>query len=151
MRVFFEGVNLPSKGTLIVWGVSLLIFLIILVILTMRVSNSIKNSAKNNGRINQYLAAVPADKIGTINAIYQNTRKSTGHAMLLCLVGGSFGIQRIYLGKQKSAMAMFLFFWTGIPTIISLFDLAGMPETISDYNLNVIQSLYSQIASPITK
>ena len=151
MRAFFEGLALPSKGTLIVWGVSLLVFLVFVVILAVRISNSIKNAAKNNGRINQYLAAVPADKIGTINAVYQNTRKSTGHGLLLCIVGGTFGFQRIYLGKEKSALAMFLFFWTGIPTIISLFDLAGMPETVSDYNLNVVQSLYSQIASPISE
>ncbi len=151
MKAFIAGLDLPTRGTLIVWGVSILIFCIFLVILAVRISNSIKNAEKNNGRINQYLAAIPADKIGTIQAIYQNTRKSTGHAMLLCLMGGSFGFQRIYLGKSKSALAMFLFFWTGIPTIIMFFDLTAMPETISDFNLNVIQSLYSQIASPVTE
>ena len=151
MREFFVNLDLPSRGTLIVWAVSLAIFIIFLVILAARISNSVRTAAKNNGRINQYLAAIPADKVGTIHAVYQHTRKSTGIAMLLCLVGGTFGIQRAYLGKERSAFTMFLFFWTGIPTIISLFDLTGMPAAVSDFNLNVIQSLYSQIAAPVSE
>ena len=102
----------------------------------------------NNGKINQYLAAVPADQIGTINAIYQNTRKHLSSAIILAIVGGIFGFQRIYLGKRKSAMAMLIFFWTGIPTIISLFDIVNMPRTISEFNLGVIESLYNQLAKP---
>ena len=107
-----------------------------------------KALASNNARINQYLAAVPSDRIGTINAVYQNSRLHLTGAMLLCIVGGAFGFQRIYIGKRKSAMAMFMFFWTGIPTIISLFDLSDMPKTVSEFNLTVAESLYNQIAAP---
>jgi TM2 domain-containing membrane protein YozV len=137
-----------APGVLIVWSVTVIIFLIILIILIKRLSDNMKESAQNNGRINQYLAAVPADKIGTINAVYQNTRKSLGHAMILSVVGGIFGLQRVYLGKRKSAVLMMLFFWTTIPGIISLFDLTAMPKTVSEFNLAVIRSLYDQIASP---
>ncbi|MBQ6509602.1 MAG: TM2 domain-containing protein [Flexilinea sp.] len=139
---------LVAPGVLIVWGVTLLIFLVFLIILVKRLSDSISASTQNNGRINQYLAAVPADKIGTVNAVYQNTRKSLGLAMTLSIVGGVFGIQRAYLGKRKSAVLMMLFFWTTIPGIISLFDLTAMPKTVSEFNLSVARSLYDQIASP---
>ena len=139
---------LVAPGVLIVWGVTLLIFLVFLIILVKRLSDSINASTQNNGRINQYLAAVPADKIGTVNAVYQNTRKSLGLAMTLSIVGGVFGIQRAYLGKRKSAVLMMLFFWTTIPGIISLFDLTAMPKTVSEFNLSVARSLYDQIASP---
>ena len=139
---------LIAPGFLIVWGVSLLIFLVFLIIFVKRLSDSIKIAAQNNGRINQYLAAIPADKIGTVSAIYQNTQKNAGIAMILALVGGIFGIQRIYLGKRKSAVLMMLFFWTTIPGIISFFDLTAMPRTVSEFNLSVIRSLYDQIASP---
>ncbi len=128
--------------------ITLLIFSIILIILVKRYSNSIKISTQNNGRINQYLAAVPADRIATVNAIYQNTRKSIGMGMALSVVGGSLGVQRAYLGKRKSAIFMMLFFWTGIPAIVSLFDLTAMPKTVSEYNLTVVHSLYDQIAAP---
>lgn len=140
--------NLSPLGTSILWGVSLLIFFIFVVILAVRISKSIKEAAYLNGRINQYLAAVPADRIGTINAIYMNTCKKLSSALILCIVGGIYGFQRIYLGKRKSAVLMFLFFWTGVPTIISLFDLSVMPETVAQYNLGVIESLYNQIAAP---
>ena len=139
---------LVAPGVLIVWGVTLIIFFVFIIILVKRLSDSIKISAQNNGRINQYLAAVPAEKIATVNAIYQNTRKSLGLAMTLSIVGGVFGVQRAYLGKRKSAVLMMLFFWTTIPGIISLFDLMDMPKTVSDFNLTVIRSLYDQIASP---
>ena len=139
---------LIAPGFLIVWGVSLLIFLVFLIIFVKRLSDSIKIAAQNNGRINQYLAAIPADKIATVSAIYQNTQKNVGIAMILAVVGGIFGIQRIYLGKRKSAVLMMLFFWTTIPGIISLFDLTAMQRTVSEFNLSVIRSLYDQIASP---
>ena len=139
---------LVAPGVVIVWGVTVFIFLVILIILVKRLSDSIKAAAQNNGRINQYLAAIPADKIGTVNAVYQNTRKSLGLAMALSIVGGIFGVQRAYLGKRKSAVLMMLFFWTTIPGIISLFDLMDMPKTVSEFNLTVIRSLYDQIASP---
>ena len=135
----------PLK-TAVIWASGLLIFLIFLVILTVRLFNSLKTSAQNNGRINQYLAAVPPEQIGTISAVYQNTRKSLGLAMILSIVGGGYGLQRAYLGRRKSAVMMFLFFWSGIPTIISIFDLVNMPKTVSEFNLTVARSLYEQIA-----
>ena len=141
-------VAMLTSGPVIVLAVTLVIFFAILIILVKRLSDNLKIAAQNNGRINQYLAAVPADRIGTVNAIYQNTRRSLGMALLLSSVGGIFGLQRIYLGRRKSAVLMFLFFWTGIPAIVSLFDLADMPKTVSEFNMNVVRSLYMQIASP---
>ena len=140
--------NMTPKGSIILLTVTLAIFLAFLITFSIRISHSIKDGALNNGKINQYLAAVPADQIGTINAIYQNTRKHLSSAIILAIVGGIFGFQRIYLGKRKSAMAMLIFFWTGIPTIISLFDIVNMPRTISEFNLGVIESLYNQLAKP---
>lgn len=148
MYDFLSNLNLSQKGVLILWSVSLCIFLIFLVILARRISTGIKAYVENNGRINQYLAAVPADRIGTVNAVYQNTKKHLSGALLLCIVGGTFGFQRIYLGKKSSAVTMFLFFWTGIPTIVSIFDLTLMPKIVSEFNLGVVESLYNQIAAP---
>ena len=93
---FFE--TTPT-GALIILGLSLIIFIIILFYLSIRLTKSIQAAALNNGRTNQYLAAVPADRIGTVNAVYQNTRKQLSTAMILCLVGGTFGLQRAYLGS----------------------------------------------------
>ena len=141
-------INENTNTVLLLWGITLGIFFIFTIILVSRISKSMKKAAENNGRINQYLAAVPADRIGTVNAVYQNSRKNLAEAMILAVVGGLFGLQRIYIGKQRSAVFMFLFFWTGIPAIISLFDLVNMPDTISTFNLSVAESLYNQIAAP---
>lgn len=140
--------NNTTEVTLVLWLITFLIFFVFVVILAIRISGSIKTAAQDNSQINQYLAAVPPEKIGTVNAVYQNTRKNLALALILCLVGGTFGIQRIYLGRRRSALLMFLFFWTGIPAVISLFDLANMPLIISTFNLSVIESLYNQIAAP---
>lgn len=137
---------IPSRKIALIWAIALAVFLILLLIMAKKLSDSIKASAQNNGRINQYLAAVPAEQVGTISAVYQNTRKSLGHAMILTVIGGTYGLQRTYLGRRKSATIMFIFFWTGIPTIISIFDMISLPKTVSEFNLAVVQSLYEQIA-----
>ena len=131
--------------------ITVVIFLVILVILVKRLADSLKLSTQNTGRINQYLAAVPADKIGIVNAVYLNTKKDLALALILCLVGGTFGIQRIYLGRRRSAVLMLLFFWTGVPSVISLFDMVAMPRLVSEFNLTVVRSLYDQIAAPNLK
>ncbi len=148
MKDLFSAEFLEAPGILIVWGATVVIFFVFVVILVKRLSDSMRIGGQNNGRINQYLAAIPQERIGTVNAIYQNTRKSLGVAMILSIVGGPFGFQRAYLGKRKSAVLMMLFFWTLIPEIISLFDLTAMPRTVSEFNLSVISSLYDQIVSP---
>ncbi len=140
--------NTTPTGALVILGLTIVIFFVIIICLAIRLNHSIQQATLNNGRGNQYLAAVPADRIGTVNAVYQNTRKNLSSALILTLVGGVFGLQRAYLGKRKSAMAMFLFFWTGIPSIISLFDLTDMPRIVSEFNLGVVESLYDQIAAP---
>ncbi|MBQ6505281.1 MAG: TM2 domain-containing protein [Flexilinea sp.] len=148
MNEFELLLNATPTGALVILGLTIVIFFGIIVYLAIRLNHSIQQAALNNGRGNQYLAAVPADRIGTVNAVYQNTRKNLSSALILTLVGGIFGLQRAYLGKRKSAMAMFLFFWTGIPSIVSLFDLTDMPRIVSEFNLGVIESLYNQIAAP---
>lgn len=140
--------NTTPTGALVILGLTIVIFSGVIIYLAIRLNHSIQQATLNNGRGNQYLAAVPADRIGTVNAVYQNTRRNLSSALILTLVGGVFGLQRAYLGKRKSAMAMFLFFWTGIPSIVSLFDLTDMPRIVSEFNLGVVESLYDQIAAP---
>lgn len=141
-------IDLTSKGVPIIWGISIFIFFGFIIIFTVRIATSIKAAAQNNGRINQYLAAVPEDRVATVDAIYRNSKKDLGIALILTVIGGSFGFQNIYLGKRKNAILMFLFFWTCIPTIISLFQLSILPRIVSEFNLSIIQSLYNQIAAP---
>ncbi|MGL6064569.1 MAG: TM2 domain-containing protein [Fusobacteriaceae bacterium] len=50
--------------------------------------------------------------------------------ILVAIFFGSLGIHRFLIGKTISAIFMFLFCWTGIPTIVSIIDIiiaAGMP------------------------
>lgn len=137
-----------TTSTMICYGVGILIVLIFLVILILRLSKSMSAASENNARINQYLAAVPVSKVGTIMAVYQNTQKNLGLALLLALLFGTFGAHKVYLGEKKSAILFLVFCWTGIPTIIRWFNAANMPQTVSAYNLSVIESLYNQIAAP---
>lgn len=131
-----------------VWGSILLIVLIIFIILAVRTGKSITAAASVNAKINQYLAAIPEARIGTVSAIYTNTKKDLGPALLLCLLFGSFGAHKIYLGKKKSAVWYFLLSFTGIPLLLSLFDAANMAQTVAEYNLQAAEILYNQIAAP---
>lgn len=50
--------------------------------------------------------------------------KKTFEYMLLCLVGGAFGIHHLYLGKKDEAMK---YFWVSVAGLICL---AGLPTVI---------------------
>ncbi|NJO00968.1 MAG: NINE protein [Bacteroidia bacterium] len=52
-------------------------------------------------------------------------RKDKTIAALLAFFGGTFGIHRFYLGNIKQGLMHLLFFWTGIPYIVSLVDTVG--------------------------
>ena len=139
---------LGNSGTAVVLGITLLIMLIFIIIFAVRLQRAMTEAEENNAKINQYIAALPSDKLGIVMAIYNNTRKEVGFGVGLSLIGGLFAAQRIYLGRTKSAVFSVIFFWTGIPAIITVFDLMNMPKTVSEYNLGVIQSLYNQLAAP---
>lgn len=137
-----------SANTLLFIGILCLIFIIMVIILLVKLSRSMKQAAQDNARINQYLAAIPETKIGTINAVYQNTKKELGTALTLAVLFGSMGGHKIYLGQAKSAILYFIFCWSFIPAILRWFDVVRMPKIISAYNLSIVESLYAQIAAP---
>ena len=49
-------------------------------------------------------------------------KKSRTVAGVLALLLGSFGIQKFYLGRYKTGILYCLFFWTGIPGILSTIE-----------------------------
>ncbi|MHC1772477.1 MAG: TM2 domain-containing protein [Flexilinea sp.] len=130
---------------LAIFAIVILIFLVIGIILLVRLSKSMSAAAEDNARINQMLAAVPEEKIGVVNALYNNAKKELGMALLLVFILGSFGVHKIYLGEKKAAILFMIFAFTCIPAIISFFDAMKMPKTISEYNLNIITSLSNQL------
>lgn len=138
---------LGNSGATLVLGITALIMQIIIIILAISLHHSMRAADENNAMINRYIAALPPEKLSVVMSIYESTRKEQGIGLILCLVGGTFLAQRIYLGKSKAAVLSVIFFWTGIPAIISVFDLVNMPCMISQYNLGIIQSLYNQLAA----
>ena len=56
------------------------------------------------------------------------TKKSSGNknktkAMLLAFLTGGLGIHKFYLGRKKAGIIYLLLCWTGIPVLISIYDL----------------------------
>ena len=134
-----------AQSILVLWLVMVGVILILMGILLIRLRKSIAEANENNARINQYLAAIPEFRIGSISAIYQNTKLDLGTALLLCFILGGMGMHKVYLGKKTAATLYFLFFWTLIPSLLAMFDAVNMPKTISEYNLSIIENLYNQI------
>lgn len=44
-------------------------------------------------------------------------------ALILCILGGSFGLQHFYVGKIGAGIVSLLFCWTFIPALVSFFEL----------------------------
>lgn len=47
-------------------------------------------------------------------------------AVLLIFFLGAFGIHKFYLGENTAGILYLIFFWTGIPAILSIFDLIAL-------------------------
>ena len=58
--------------------------------------------------------------------IYVHERKSKGLAMTLCFFGGWLGVHQFYLRQYFSGSLYLLFFWTGIPFLLSILDFVIM-------------------------
>ena len=52
--------------------------------------------------------------------------KSRGLAIVLAVMTGTFGLHRFYLGRKLSGVLYFLFFWTGIPMLLGMFEAVRM-------------------------
>ncbi len=48
--------------------------------------------------------------------------RSRGLAIVLSFLGGGFGLHRFYLGRRLSGVLYLLFFWTGIPALLGIFE-----------------------------
>ena len=58
-----------------------------------------------------------------MSIVYVKPIKSQTTAGLWCFFAGGFGAHRFYLGRVVSAVCYLVFFWTGIPSVLSLIDM----------------------------
>jgi len=61
--------------------------------------------------------------------------KNKGLAIVLAFFLGGFGAHKFYLGETRTGILFLLFFWTFIPTFISLIDVLLL-LTMSDASFN---------------
>ena len=69
------------------------------------------------------------------NLITQSSIKKKNTTVLLALFLGTFGIHRFYLNQYIRGVLYLIFFWTYIPTFISLIDMLGF-ALMSDKKFN---------------
>jgi TM2 domain-containing membrane protein YozV len=67
--------------------------------------------------------------------------------VLLALFLGTFGAHQFYLRRVGLGILYILFFWTGIPTIVSLVECFFMPGRVRQFNLALATYFASQLAA----
>lgn len=72
---------------------------------------------------------------------YNADKKKYSTAILLCFFLGSFGAHCFYLDKTVRGVFHFLFCWTLIPGLISLFELFLISDEVDDYNKTLMLRL----------
>jgi TM2 domain-containing membrane protein YozV len=92
----------------------------------------------------------PIDPIYTANmneqqrawfyAEYERARKDELIGVLLAVFLSDFGVHHFYLRRDGLGVLYLLFFWTGIPAIIGLFEAFVMPSRVRRYN--AMQAIY---------
>lgn len=61
--------------------------------------------------------------------------KKYWNAIVLAIIGGFIGLHKFYLGRKGAGIIYAVFFWTGIPAIISFIEAAVMLfKSESDFN-----------------
>jgi len=78
-------------------------------------------------------------------AEYERARKDEVVGVLLALFLGGIGIHHFYLRNNTAGIIYLLFFWTGIPMVISWFECFFMPNRVRQYNVAQAISISSQI------
>ena len=67
--------------------------------------------------------------------------------VLFALFLGSFGAHHFYLRRTGLGVLYLLFFWTGIPAIVSFVECFFMPGRVRRYNWHVAQFLLNNMAA----
>ena len=65
---------------------------------------------------------------------YNSERKDEVVGVLLAFFLGTFGAHKFYMGQTGLGLLYLCFFWTGVPTIISLIECFFMPGLVRRYN-----------------
>jgi TM2 domain-containing membrane protein YozV len=73
-------------------------------------------------------------------AEYERARKDEVIGVLLAVFLGGFGVHHFYLRRDGLGVLYLLFFWTGIPAIIGVFEAFVMPSRVRRYN--AMQAIY---------
>jgi TM2 domain-containing membrane protein YozV len=97
----------------------------------------------------------PIDPIYTANmteqqrawfyAEYERARKDEVVGVLLAIFLGDFGVHHFYLRRDGLGVLYLLFFWTGLPAIIGIFEAFVMPSRVRRYNAMQAMYISSQI------
>jgi len=91
------------------------------------------------------LARLTAEQQVAFYQQFEDNRMSDVAALWLCLFAGAFGIHKFYMKEYIVGVLYVLFFWTGIPFILSLIDLFRIKGQISRINSNYANLIINQI------
>jgi TM2 domain-containing membrane protein YozV len=76
---------------------------------------------------------------------YNNVKKDSTVAVLLCFFLGGFGAHRFYMGQVGLGVLYVVFVWTFIPALIALIECFLMPGRVRAYNEAQAHLLSGQI------
>jgi TM2 domain-containing membrane protein YozV len=68
--------------------------------------------------------------------------------VLLALFLGTFGAHHFYLRRPGLGILYCIFFWTGIPTVVSFIECFFMPARVRQYNLALATYFAATVAPP---
>ncbi len=87
-----------------------------------------------------YAASMTDQQRAWFAAEYQRARKDEVLGVILAVFLGDFGVHHFYLRRDGLGVLYLLFFWTGIPAIIAIFEAFFMPGRVRRYN--TMQAIY---------
>ncbi len=82
------------------------------------------------------------------DALYDRQQKKLGPATVLSMpLLGTFGFEQFYLGNAGQGILRLIFFWTLIPTVLALFEVAtgDLKKQVAHANARVARRVYDEV------
>ena len=138
----FAFLNRFPKGIFLV-----ILFLFSVIFLLWKIVSSIflNKPSFSNPIICKKLANLNEAELIQFQTEFKQVQKDGTAGVLLALFLGAFGGHRYYMGQTGIGLLYTLFFWTGIPSLISIVEIFLMPSRVRYFNEAKTQEIIDRI------
>jgi TM2 domain-containing membrane protein YozV len=126
--------NSSDAGSVVACLISFVVVAGLIALFVFAIINANNQAKKSEENINRMMVNLPTDKQTVFLLHLQSARKNVTTAILLAFFVGWLGAHKFYMGQTGWGIAYLLFCWTGIPSLVSFFEMFSLPGSVARHN-----------------